>query len=66
VGESFRFGLGLDVLAPGMPFPIADKALAQEIADEEDSQGYQDVMSRIPLSGAPVFVLPTVGLWWRI
>jgi hypothetical protein len=66
VGESFRFGLGLDVLAPGMPFPIADKALAQEIADEEDSQGYQDVMSRIPLSGAPVFVLPTLALWWRI
>jgi len=66
VGESFRFGLGASVLFPGMPFPVADEELAKEIEDQEGSQGYKDVMDQIPQSGNPVFVLPTVGLWWRI
>ena len=65
-GEKFRIGLGADVLIPGMPFPVADEDLAQEIAAEEGSAGYNDVMDRIPQAGAPVFVLPTLGLWWRI
>lgn len=65
-GEKFRFGIGADVLVPGMPFPIADEDLAQEIADEEGTDGYNDVMDRIPMAGAPVFVVPTLGLWWRI
>jgi hypothetical protein len=66
VGKNFRFGIGLDILAPGMPFPVADEALAKEIEDEEGSQGYQDVMSWVPQAGSPVFVLPTVAVWWRI
>ena len=66
IGESFRFGLGADVLVPGMPFPVADEDLAKEIADQEGSEGYNDVMERIPQAGWPVFVVPTLGLWWRI
>jgi len=66
VGESFRFGLGANVMMPGFPFPVADAELAKEIEDQEGSDSFNDVMDKIPQAGAPVFVLPTIGLWWRI
>ncbi len=66
VGKRFRLGAGLNVLAPGVPFPIADADLAKEIADEEGSDDFNAVMEKIPQAGAPVFVLPTLGIWWRI
>ena len=43
-----------------------DAPSLEEIADEEGTDGYNDVMDRIPMAGAPVFVVPTLGLWWRI
>jgi len=68
VGERFRFGFGVNVLAPGLPFPIADEELNAEIeahkaGNEED---FQSFMNKIPQAGWAVFVVPTVGLWWRI
>jgi len=66
VSDTFRFGLGANILAPGMPFPVADDGLAAEIEAEEGTSDYAEIMEKIPQTGGPVFVLPTIGLWWRL
>ena len=68
VGDKFRFSLGLNILAPGMPFPIADEDLAAELEGKkaENEEDFNTFMNKVPQAGWPMFMIPTVGLWWRI
>jgi hypothetical protein len=67
-GDTFRLSVGLNILAPGMPPAIADDELQAEVdaKKEANEQDFYTFMNNIPMAGAPVFVIPTVALWWRI
>jgi hypothetical protein len=68
VGDKFRFSFGVNILAPGMPFPIADEEVNNEIESHQDTnqEDVQKFMNKVPMAGWPVFVIPTIGLWWQI
>ena len=64
MGDKFRLGLGLNLVYPGNPLPVADEELANEIARAEDSRDFQFWLNSLP--EMPVAPLPYVALWWRI
>ncbi len=62
--EKFRYALGLNVVVPGNPLPIADDELSDHIADAEGDDHMRAWMDKFPQT--PVAVFPHVAFWWRL
>jgi hypothetical protein len=62
LSERTRIALGLNLIYPGLPMPVADEALAAEIERAEENQDFRFWMNTLPeMAVAP---LPHVAIWW--